>query len=172
MPASDGLEAREIDVHPTLAVQIDGRSGTAPADISSAMGEAFDALQSFVAERELTVIGPPRAIYRTWGPEGTSFTVAFPVQRGASADPEDRVYLGELAGGQTYRFTHRGPYEGLMGTYEAITAWLRDRGLFRTDADWSRYTPMWEEYVNEPGRTPPEELVTYIYLPRNESGAS
>jgi effector-binding domain-containing protein len=24
---------------------------------------------------------------------------------------------------------------------------------------------MWEEYVNDPQTTPPEKLVTYIYLP-------
>jgi len=35
----------------------------------------------------------------------------------------------------------------------------------QSEADWARYTPMWEEYRNDPETTPEAELLTYIYLP-------
>jgi len=43
--------------------------------------------------------------------------------------------------------------------------WLKDQKLIDTEADWSRYMPMWEEYVSDPDCTPAPELVTQIYLP-------
>ena len=35
----------------------------------------------------------------------------------------------------------------------------------RSEADWAKYMPMWEEYMNDPERTPAAELLTHIYLP-------
>jgi effector-binding domain-containing protein len=34
-----------------------------------------------------------------------------------------------------------------------------------SEADWTRYMPMWEEYLNDPHTTSEAELVTHIYLP-------
>ena len=74
--------------------------------------------------------------------------------------------MGELPGGPTLRFTHVGPYERLAATYGEITAWLIDRGHMSTAAEWIRFSPMWEEYIDDPDTTPPDRLRTYIYLPR------
>ena len=52
-----------------------------------------------------------------------------------------------------------------MRTYNRITALLKEKGLMESEADGSRYMPMWEEYINDPGTTPAADLVTYIYLP-------
>jgi hypothetical protein len=47
-----------------------------------------------------------------------------------------------------------------------ITEFLKAKGLIKTDAEWSKYMPMWEEYLNDPQTTPPEKLLTHIYLPK------
>ena len=39
------------------------------------------------------------------------------------------------------------------------------KGPLQCEADWARYMPMWEEYLNDPQTTPEAELLTYIYLP-------
>ncbi len=50
-------------------------------------------------------------------------------------------------------------------TYAEIDAWLRARGAIKAEADWAKYTPMWEEYIGDSTTTPEQELMTYIYLP-------
>jgi effector-binding domain-containing protein len=42
---------------------------------------------------------------------------------------------------------------------------MQTQGLLKTEADWARFMPMWEEYLNDPETVPEAELVTYIYVP-------
>jgi DNA gyrase inhibitor GyrI len=78
---------------------------------------------------------------------------------------EDAGRVGTVKGGKAMRFTHRGPYAGLMGTYGRIIEFLKARDLMQSEDDWMRYMPMWEEYLNDPQTTPETDLLTYIYLP-------
>ncbi|HNS19561.1 MAG TPA: GyrI-like domain-containing protein [Sedimentisphaerales bacterium] len=162
----DVLEYAEVEVPPVLAAQIPGVCGPDPAVISRAIRTAFDELMSFVRQYKLSPSGPPRTLYTAHGPQGVRFTVAVPV----AAPPTTTRMIGpgsvkRLAHAKAMRFTHRGPYPELAKTYGQITEFLKTKGLMTTDADWSRYMPMWEEYLNDPQTTPPEELRTYIYLP-------
>jgi len=164
--AATALEFTEVPVAPALAVQLCGHCATDPASIAQAMGTAFETLRSFVACHGLTRNGHPRAIYTAYDAAGVSFTVAFPVDAGPREPVEQSaVFAGTLPAVKAYRFTHHGPYTNLAQTYGQITALLKDRGLLKSDADWARYLPMWEEYRNEPETTPPADLLTYIYLP-------
>ena len=161
------LDPQRVDVPPVLAVQIDGECGTEPHEIQPAMGAAFGAVGAFMGRHALQPVGAPRTVYHTFGEGHTSFTVTFPVAPPPQAVPgEGEVRLAELEGGPAFRFTHTGPYEGLRDTYGVIEEWLRAEGLFATEADWGRFMPLAEEYVNDPSSTPPAELVTHIYLPR------
>jgi effector-binding domain-containing protein len=163
---SDPLEYVEVSVAPTLAAQTSTRCPSDPASIRAAMERAFGELMTFFARHGTFPVGPPRTIYTGHGPEGTEFTVAFPVGGPPAAAPEGGpVTVGPLPAGKAHRFTHRGPYPGLGKTYEGITGWLKERGLIQNEADWVRFMPMWEEYVNDPRATPEADLVTYIYLP-------
>ena len=130
------------------------------------MHSAFDALMQFVTRHGLTMNGQPRAIYTAYGAGGVSFIVALPVAAGpAGPVDEPSIRVEPLAGTKAYRFTHRGPYPDLAQTYNRITAFMKEKGWMESEADWMRYMPMWEEYLNNPETTPPAELLTYIYLP-------
>jgi effector-binding domain-containing protein len=132
------------------------------------MGDAFAALTAYAGRHALQCAGPPRAIYTSWGAQGTEFTVAMPIPvPGSPALPEEGVSVATIPGGHMLRFTHTGRYDEVAGTYEQIAHWLRDAGLMKTEADWSRFMPMWEEYLNDPNSTPASELLTYIYLPKH-----
>lgn len=166
MSQFDALEFGEVDVPSVLAAQIPGACGPDPAAIAGAMRTAFDELTGFVRQYKLTPAGPPRTIYTAHGPQGVRFIVAMPVVR---PRPTPRTigpgFIKTLVGGRAMRFTHHGPYADLKNTYGLITEFLKDKGLMQTDADWARFMPMWEEYLNDPHTTPPDELLTYIYLP-------
>jgi len=159
------LEVREVVVPATLALELELSVGTAPEEISTAMGQSFSTLMGVVGSNSLTVAGPPRTIYQSWTASRTHCIAAIPI-----VNAPDRI-LGNTAvkivsipEQQALRFTHHGSYASARDTYVQIDAWLRERGAIKSDADWSRYSPMWEEYVGDPTTTPDQELMTYIYL--------
>ena len=55
--------------------------------------------------------------------------------------------------------THRGPYEGLPGAYEALAAWMADHPNYRICG------PVIDRYLNDPDTTPPEQLETGVLFP-------
>ena len=80
------------------------------------------------------------------------------VNRPVQAEGEFGVL--ELPGGRHAVATHRGPYENLSETYQRIYgAWLPKSGYELGD------TPAFEQYLNSPQSTKPEDLVTVIYVP-------
>jgi AraC family transcriptional regulator len=57
-------------------------------------------------------------------------------------------------------FPHRGPYEGLLATWQKVMGeWMPASGLT------IRHAPTFEIYVNDPDNTPPDELLTEICIP-------
>jgi effector-binding domain-containing protein len=166
MSEFDTLEFAEVDVPRILAAQMPGVSGPGPATIAGAMRSAFDNLMGFLRQHKLAPAGPPRAIYMAHGPQGVRFTVVMPI---AGPPAATRMigpgFVKPIPAARAMRFTHHGPYEGLAKTYGLITEFLKAKDLMKTDADWSRFMPMWEEYLNDPQTTPPEKVLTYIYLP-------
>lgn len=160
------LEFAEVEVVPALAVQLLNTSGPDPASIGAAMRKSFLAVLEIVNRYALVMNGQPRAVYTAYGPDSVSFICALPVAAGP-AEPIDNphVRVETMPGTKAYRFTHHGPYPDLSRTYGAISALMIEMGLMTTEADWAKYMPMWEEYMNNPETTPAEDLVTYIYLP-------
>lgn len=159
------LESMEVAVPATLVAEHQTACTTEPAAIAAAIGTAFQKVQAFLDRNAIRAAGPPRVVYTEWSPTGLKFTAALPI---AAIPPnvEDTpdVSIKALPECQALRFVHRGPYREVKGTYDRIEAWLRERGGIRTAADWARYSPMWEEYLNDPATTPESELITRIYL--------
>lgn len=169
MLTAANLEFAEVRVAPALAVQLLSQSKSDPASISAAMRTAFESVMGFVLRYKLSVNGPPRAIYTAYGAEGLAFTVALPVAAGPETAVHDSsIRIEELPSAKAYRFTHHGPYPDLTKTYNHITEFMKEKGWMKSEADWMRFMPMWEEYLNNPETTSPAELKTYIYLPLSD----
>lgn len=166
MASATDLEFAEVQVAPALAVQLNLECGLEPASIGAAIGAGFASMMNFINTHALAVINQPRAIYTAYGPGGVSITLALPVAaapQGSAAHPPVRV--DTLPAVKALRFTHHGPYAALAETYNRITAFMIGKQWMESEADWVRYMPMWEEYMNDPDHTPAEELKTYIFLP-------
>lgn len=72
----------------------------------------------------------------------------------------DGVELGAVAGGRFAVFVHKGPYASLSETYKpAYKEWIPAAGLRPATA------PCLEVYLNCPQNTPPDELLTEIWIP-------
>jgi AraC family transcriptional regulator len=79
---------------------------------------------------------------------------------GDDVTAEGEIGVQTLDPGEYAVVTHRGPYEGLGETYR----WLYGRWLPESGRE-PRHAPPFEVYRNSPTNTPPEQLVTDIYLP-------
>ena len=165
MTVTDLLEQTEVEVRSVPGAQFTMSCASDPAAISAAMQAGFAKLMPYIAINNLMPAGPPRAIYSAFDKTQTRFTLAMPLASTAGANPSPGITLGMLPGGRMRRFTHHGPYTELSQTYAAITSWMRDAGLMRDANDWTKCSPMWEEYVTDPASTPASELLTYIYVP-------
>lgn len=160
------LENMEVAVPASVVVQCRTSSTADSGAISAAVGAAFAKITAFQAEHGIKPAGPPRVVYTEWSPAGVKFTAAIPIDDVPPPDVRDTAEVGIAAmpEARALRFVHHGPYRDIRATYDRIEAWLRSRGGIKTAADWARYSPMWEEYMNDPTTTPESELVTRIYL--------
>lgn len=88
------------------------------------------------------------------------YNLAFILER-PLAFPLDGLFQTKVHHRQKYaKFRHKGPYETCPETYQKIYAfWMFDLDLELKDA------PTLEFYLNDDATTPPEELLTEIYIP-------
>lgn len=74
--------------------------------------------------------------------------------------PEGAIGVKEIAGGKYAVFTHVGPYEKFVHSYDYIFGkWMPENNIELRDA------PCLEKYLNSPDKTKPEKLVTEILIP-------
>lgn len=93
----------------------------------------------------------------TTPPEQIRYDATITVPAGTQgADP---VTVEPLPGGKYAMTLHKGPYENLKETYEAIMPAMQAQSLT------FRMSHGMEKYLNDPMQTPPEELLTEIYMP-------
>jgi effector-binding domain-containing protein len=161
--AVTALDPVEVQVPAGRAIQVDKECRM--DEIKAATESGFGEIMQAVGQYGLRLVGAPRSIYMESSPDRVRFTLAVPVEGPDVEGATGAVRTGELPGGRMLRFTHTGPYESLRDTYGRITGWLIEEGWIESEAGWSRFMPMYEEYVDDPDRTPPQELVTRIYLP-------
>jgi effector-binding domain-containing protein len=154
------MNIETVDAKSGPILYVTRSASMAPEAISGVMGEAFGTMGAFVGRAGIAPAGPPLAIYRDWD-ERTGrmkIDIAFPVGREDAAKAEGEVKAGHSPSGKALRVVHCGPYDKLRDTYGEIMAHMKKAAL--------PMPPMsWEVYVGDPETTPPDDLVTEIYMP-------
>ncbi|GAB3161260.1 MerR family transcriptional regulator [Micromonospora sonneratiae] len=79
----------------------------------------------------------------------------------SAADPVGGTTVEYLPGGPAVVATHVGPYEHLALTYQAMFAWIHERGLHPNG-------PVREAYLTDPTTSDPTQLATRIVIPIEE----
>jgi AraC family transcriptional regulator len=91
-------------------------------------------------------------------PDKVRYEAAVVVSR--PVEPQGEFGVQEIPGGRYAVATHRGPYSNLSGTYQKIFGgWLPRSGQQLRDI------PAFEQYLNSPRDTRPEDLLTLIHVP-------
>jgi effector-binding domain-containing protein len=125
-PAASAGNTLEIASRPALT--FDGQSGW--DDGYNSIVNAFQRLRAEVERASLKPTGRPIAVFLFTDDAGFRFRAMIPLAT-APADPAigAEFAIGKTPSGRAVKFEHRGAYDEIDATYEAITAWLDDRNL-------------------------------------------
>ena len=122
--------------------------------------DAFKSLGEYLAKQGITPNGPFMTIYTETDDSGFSFEVAAPVAQTPANPPKGDIAVGKSPSGKMLKFVHRGSYDSMDSTYEAITNHLDDKRLEAKDL-------FVEEYATDPVKSDPKNLVINVYVPVN-----
>jgi effector-binding domain-containing protein len=156
-PAEDSSSGQTLQMTGHPAAYMEGKANWAEG--FSALTGAFGMVRSQLARTGLTAAGRPMAVFTETDDNGFSYRAMIPIDKA----PEGRtslseaVKLGQTPAGKAMRFEHRGSYEDIDSTYEAITAYLDEKGL---EAD----NLFVEEYLNEVKTADDPNLQVDIYV--------
>lgn len=137
---------------PTLSV----RYRTPVSELPATMGPIYGEIAALMGRDGIPFAGPPFARYFNMDMNDLDVEIGFPLASPAAG--AGRVEAGKLPGGFFAAATHVGPYATIEATYNALTAFIKEKGV--APEEW-----MFEEYLNSPEDTPPEKLETTIYFP-------
>ena len=127
-------------------------------DAFATLVDSFKSLDEYMDKQGIKPTGPAMTIYTETDDLGFSFQAAFPIATAPANAPKGDIAVGPAPSGKALKFVHRGSYDAMDSTYEAITNYLDDKHL---EAQGSFI----EEYVTDPVKTNPESLVVNIFVP-------
>jgi effector-binding domain-containing protein len=120
--------------------------------------DAFKSLEEYLSRHKIKPDGPAMTIYTQTSDTGFSFRAAVPITEAPKDPPKGDIAMGAAPSGKTLKFVHRGSYDSLDASYEAITDYLDDKGIDAKDT-------FIEEYVSGPLRADTDDLVINVYVP-------
>jgi effector-binding domain-containing protein len=127
---------------------------------------AFKTVNGALAKAGVKPAGAPMTIYTETNDTGFKFQAAVPVKEPPTLPPEGELKVGKSPSGPALKFVHRGSYDAMDSTYEAITDNLEERKLEAKEL-------FVEQYMKDPVTTPGDELVIEIYVPlKGDAGAA
>jgi effector-binding domain-containing protein len=120
--------------------------------------DAFKSLHEYLDKQDVKASGPALTIYTQTDDAGFSFQAALPITQAPKDAPKGDIAVGPAPSGKALKFVHRGSYDAMDSTYEAITNYLDDKQLEAKDL-------FIEEYATDPVRTDPNKLVVNVFVP-------
>ena len=120
--------------------------------------ESFKTLHAFMDKEGIAANGPAMTIYTQTDETGFQFEAAYPIAQAPANPPKGDIAVGPAPSGKALKFVHRGSYDAMDTTYEAITNYLDDHQLDAKDL-------FIEEYTTDPVTSNQDRLVIDVYVP-------
>jgi effector-binding domain-containing protein len=119
--------------------------------------ESFKTLSGLLDKQGIKPAGNPMIVYTSTDDTGFTYLAEIPVDQ----EPKNltkAMSMGKSPDGKALKFVHRGSYDNMDNTYEAITNHLDDKKLEAKDT-------FIEEYITDPLKTAEDKLVINVYVP-------
>lgn len=120
--------------------------------------ESFRTLKSYMDKDGIKPAGPAMTIYTQTDETGFDFQAAYPIAQSPANPPKGDIGVGAAPAGKALKFVHRGSYDAMDTTYEAITNYLDDKQIDAKDL-------FIEEYTTDPLTTNQDSLVIDVFVP-------
>jgi effector-binding domain-containing protein len=118
---------------------------------------ALKTVEDYVAKAGLKTDGLPMTIFTATDDHGFDYQAAIPLAAAPKDAPQGDVQSGQSPDGRALKFVHRGSYEALDDTYEAINNYLDDKGLESRNI-------LIEQYVTDPASADEKNLVVQVLV--------
>ncbi len=156
-PADDSSAGQTLDMTAHPAAYIEGKANWKEA--FSALTGALSSINAELTKAGLTVSGRPIAVFVATDDSGFSYRAMIPIAKAPEGKTalSETVKLGQTPAGKAMKFEHRGSYDDIDSTYEAITAYLDEKGFEAADL-------FVEEYLNDVKTADDPNLQVDIYV--------
>ena len=144
-----------ITLEPKKVVMFKGNANWDSA--FDALIDAFKALSATLDKQSIKPNGNPMIVYTSTDDTGFTFIAELPVDQDVKSLGKN-MSMGNSPDGKALKFVHRGSYDNMDNTYEAITNHLDDKKLEAKDT-------FIEEYLTDPLKTAEDKLVINVYVP-------
>jgi effector-binding domain-containing protein len=145
----------QIALEPKTVVIIKGNANWDSA--FDTLIESFKTLSGLLDKQGIKPAGNSMIVYTSTDDTGFTYLAEIPVDQ----DPKNltkAMSMGKSPDGKALKFVHRGSYDNMDNTYEAITNHLDDKKLEAKDT-------FIEEYLTDPLKTAEDKLVINVYVP-------
>jgi effector-binding domain-containing protein len=117
----------DVSARPTLVLKGEAKWEDAEKTIADDLAK----LSAAASKAGLAAGGRPLAVFTETNDKGFHFEAMLPIAKAPDGKGKlaDGVELGASPAGKALKFEHRGTYDEIDATYEAITAYLDEKGL-------------------------------------------
>jgi effector-binding domain-containing protein len=119
--------------------------------------DSFKSLSALLDKQGIKPAGNSMIVYTSTDDTGFTYLAEIPVDQDPKNLTKD-MSIGKSPEGNALKFVHRGSYDNMDNTYEAITNHLDDKKLEAKDT-------FIEEYITDPLKTAEDKLVINVYVP-------
>jgi effector-binding domain-containing protein len=119
--------------------------------------DSFKTLTALLDKQGIKPSGNALIVYTSTDDTGFTFIAAIPVSQDVK-NLGKNMSMGQSPEGKSLKFVHRGSYDNMDNTYEAITNHLDEKKLEAKDL-------FIEEYTTDPLKTAEDKLVINVYVP-------
>ena len=145
----------EITLAPKAVVVLKGNANWDSA--FDTLIDSFKSLSALLDKQGIKRAGNPMIVYTSTDDTGFTYLAEIPVDQDPKGLTKD-MSMGKSPEGKALKFVHRGSYDNMDNTYEAITNHLDDKKLEAKDT-------FIEEYMTDPLKTQEDKLVINVYVP-------
>jgi effector-binding domain-containing protein len=118
---------------------------------------SFKTLKAYIDKEGLKANGSAMTIFTSTDDSGFQFEAAIPIAEPPKNPPHGDIAVGTSPQGHALKFVHRGSYDAMDNTYEAITNYLDEKRLEAKDL-------FIEQYVTDPLSTNEDHLVVNVFV--------
>jgi len=157
MPQGEGSTGETVDLPGRPFAYIEGKAGR--DEIYGAILGSLGLVKRDMDKVGLKPAGRPLAVFVESDDSGFRYHAGFPLEAAPAdkASLSDAVKIGQTPSGKAMRFQHVGSYADIDATYDAITAYLDEKGIDAQDS-------FVEEYLNDVKDADDPELEVNIYV--------